>query len=61
MKRDAISSEWRIRDELRGIAGIFPEGEDAVGRYMPEKTFMMMPPLIINSIAKIAGRSGFCL
>ena len=35
--------------------------EGAGETYMLEKTFMMMPPEIISTMARIAGRSGFCL
>jgi len=35
--------------------------EGAGGTYMLEKTFMMMPPEIISTMARIAGRSGFYL
>lgn len=30
-------------------------------RYMLEKTFMITPPEMISAIARMAGRSGFCL
>lgn len=35
--------------------------EGAGGTYMLEKTFIMMPPEMISTMARIAGISGFCL
>ncbi|CAM8009856.1 hypothetical protein KLMIMM109B2_12620 [Klebsiella michiganensis] len=35
--------------------------EGAGGTYMLEKTFIMMPPEMISTMARMAGISGFCL
>ena len=63
-----VSQRFRKRsirqtDKMVGIvvASLPFIGKAIVRTYIPEKTFMIIPPLIINSMAKIAGRSGFCL
>ncbi len=35
--------------------------EGAGGAYMLDKTFIMMPPEMISTMARMAGISGFCL
>ncbi len=35
--------------------------EGAFKVYIDENTFMIIPPVIIRTMARIAGKSGFCL
>ncbi len=52
----AAITGYRVR-----FCALMELNEGAGGTYMLEKTFMMMPPEIISTMARIAGRSGFCL
>lgn len=43
---------WQVKSTLARVLS---------RRYMLEKTFMITPPEMISAIARMAGRSGFCL
>lgn len=45
----------------KAISALIAINEGAGVTYMLEKTFIMMPPEMISTMARMAGKSGFCL
>lgn len=56
-----VRNEQYIVQVVERVASLLVRSKQPGSHYMLEKTFMTTPPEIISIIARMAGRSGFCL